>query len=359
MMKMIIRGIIFGILSAALAVPSMAQDQNPQRIHIGLGGNPYNKPFISGAFGYAQEQALFDREFAKEGIKVQYHFFKGFGPASNEALANGSIDFAAYGDLCGVVSKAAGLKIHVLAIMGGAGDTYIIAPVDSPVHSFDDLKGRRIALPKGTYMDLSFNRILKDKGLKESDFKIFNLTAIDGLAAVASGAVEAQIGSYASLDLVNRGCAKLIYSTADENSPGDYKSFSEIVVREEFESKYPDVVRRVIKVIVQANSYLADEAHRETAIRLTEKTGVPALLARQELGNKSLRWVYGLSVDPDAIARLKTTVAFAKERGIIRNDIDVDQWVRPQYLRKAYQDLGIEDQWFLPKEKHYIKVRKM
>jgi len=243
-MKKVFQGIMLGLVFLAWAAPLPAQEPYPKVIHIGLGGNPYNKPFVSGAFGYAQEQALFDKEFAKEGIKVQYHLFKGFGPASNEALANGSIDFAAYGDLCGVVSKAAGLKILVLAISGGAGDTYIITPAHSPIRTFDDLKGKRIALAKGTYMDLSFSRIIKDKGLKESDFKIFNLSAIDGLAAVAGGMVEAQVGSAASLDLVNRGQARLIFSTAGPDSPDDYKSFGEIVVREEFEQKYAKLAKK-------------------------------------------------------------------------------------------------------------------
>jgi sulfonate transport system substrate-binding protein len=354
-MKIILRSMVLGILNAALFLPAMAREPYPQVIQIGLGGNAYNKPFISGTFGYAQAAGLFEKEFAPDGIKVQYHFFKGFGPASNEALANGSIDFAAYGDLCGVVSRAGGLKIHVLAITGGAGDTYIIAPANSPARTFDELKGKRIALPKGTYMDLSFNKIIKDKGLKESDFKLFNLTALDGLAAVAGGMVEAQVGSYASLELVHQGKAKLLYTTAEPNSPDYYKSFNEIVVREDFEQKYPELVGRVMKVIAQANQYLTDERHRAEAIQLSEKTGVPAWLAQQELGNKSLRWVYGLSVDPDAIARLKETVAFSRERGIIRNDVDVDAWVRPQYLQNAYRELGEEDHWLLPKEKHYIK----
>jgi hypothetical protein len=56
-------------------------------------------------------------------------------------------------------------------------------------------------------MDLSFNKIISDRGLKESDFKIYNLTAIDGLTALAGGSVDAQIGTYAALDLVNRGAA--------------------------------------------------------------------------------------------------------------------------------------------------------
>jgi sulfonate transport system substrate-binding protein len=327
----------------------------PKEINLGLTGNPYNKPFVSGAFGYAKEAGLFEKEFAKDGIKVNFKMYKGFGPAINEALANKTVDFGAYGDLCGVVSKAGGLKIYVLALTGGSGDTYIAVPYDSKAKSIEDLKGKKVALAKGTYMDLSFNKIIFDRGLKEKDFKIINLTAIDGLAALAGGVVDAQAGSSSTLELVRTNRARIIYSTAGPDAPDAYRSFGEIVVREDFEKKYPDIVKRVIKVIAQANLYITDEKNREKAVALTLKTGVPEALIRKELGNKSLRWVYGLSIDKDAVARLKETVKFVKDRGMIRKDIDVDEWVKPQYLTEAYGELGVKNSWSLPISEHYIK----
>lgn len=297
---------------------------------------------------------MFEKEFAGDGIKVVYHLFKGFGPAANEALASGTVDFAAYGDLCGVVSRAGGLKIHVLAITGGAGDTYIVVPANSSIKSFDGLKGKKVALAKGTYMDLSFNRMISDRGFSEKDFKIYNLTAIDGLAALAGGSVDAQVGTYAALDLVNRGQLKVIYSTAVPGVPDNYMAFGEIVVRDDFEKKYPGLVKRVIKVIALANLFVSDEKNREVVLKLSEKTGVPPELAKQEIGNKRLRWINGLSMDCGAIARLKETVEFAKKRGMIRADIDVEEWVRPQYLSDAYKELGVRDRWKLPASEHYI-----
>jgi hypothetical protein len=85
---------------------------------------------------------------------------------------------------------------------------------------------------------------------------------------------------------------------------------------------------------------------------------VPPELARQELGDKSLRWVSGLSVDKDAIIRLKETVEFAKKHNMIRKDIDVNDWVRPQYLTEVYKELGVQDKWILPVSGHYIKNAK-
>lgn len=327
----------------------------PKEINLGLGSNPYNKPYVSGAFGYAQEAGLFEKEFAKDGIKINYKLYKGFGPAINEALANKTVDFGAYGDLCGVVSKAGGLKIYVLALTGGSGDTYIAVPYDSKAKTIEDLKGKKLALAKGTYMDLSFNKIAFDRGLKEKDFKIINLTAIDGLAALAGGAVDAQAGSSSLLELVRTNRARIIYSTAGPDAPDVYRSFGEIVVREDFEKKYPGLVKRVVKVIAQANLYLTDEKNMEKAIALTLKTGVPEALVRQELGNKTLRWVNGLSLDKDAVNRLKETVKFVKDRGMIRKDINVDEWVKPQYLTGAYKELGAKDAWILPISEHYIK----
>ena len=47
-----------------------------------------------------------EEEFKKDGVKVQWTFFKGAGPAVNEALVNKQLDFAWQGDLPSIVHRA-------------------------------------------------------------------------------------------------------------------------------------------------------------------------------------------------------------------------------------------------------------
>jgi hypothetical protein len=43
---------------------------------------------------------------------------------------------------------------------------------------------------------------------------------------------------------------------------------------------------------------------------------------------------------------------------MIRKDIDINDWVRPQYLTEVYKELGVQDKWVLPASAHYIKNTK-
>jgi sulfonate transport system substrate-binding protein len=352
------------LLSLGLAAWAAADTNHPKVIRFGLVGNPYNKPYVGGAWGYADEKGLLKKEFEKEGIDIQYVILTGTGPAINEAIANNTVDFGAYGDLVGVVGKAGGLKIHVIAITGGTQETYVTSPISSNIKSFDDLKGKKVGLLKGTYLHLSFNKFIKERGLSESDYQIYNLQAADGLAAIAGGSIDAYIGASNFLDLVDKGQGKIVYTTnadypvdkANQGTADNLKGFGEIVVTENFEKKYPEIVKRVLKVVVQANTLFQDDKNRAEYFRLASKTGTSFKVNKNDLGNKSLRWVNGLSIDKDAVARLQETIDFAKQSRIIRTDIDINEWVRPQYLQEVFKDLGIEDHWIVTNQ--FISKKK-
>ena len=69
--------------------------ENPKVIRLGLVGNAYGKPYTSGPQGYVNDRGLLEKEFAKDGIRIELSYFKGAGPAVNEALASGLADFGA------------------------------------------------------------------------------------------------------------------------------------------------------------------------------------------------------------------------------------------------------------------------
>src|ERR1035437_4249286 len=93
--------VLFGVLVAVTAPMSAS----PVEIHLGVVGNPFDKPIATGILGYAQEHRLFETEFANDGIAIKWDFYKGTGPAINEGLANGGVDITSYGDLPGILGK--------------------------------------------------------------------------------------------------------------------------------------------------------------------------------------------------------------------------------------------------------------
>ncbi|MEN0106811.1 MAG: nitrate ABC transporter substrate-binding protein, partial [Pseudomonas sp.] len=72
-------------------------------------------PSGAGIVDVLRDRQDLEKEFAADGIEVQWNFFKGAGPAVNEALANGQVDFAYLGDLPAIVGKANGQDTRQLS----------------------------------------------------------------------------------------------------------------------------------------------------------------------------------------------------------------------------------------------------
>src|SRR5512138_313235 len=115
------------MLTVAGAACAQAADL-PSAIRIGLAGNSYGKPFASGIMGSVQANGLLEEEFGRDGISIEFNFLKGTGPAVNEALANGSLDFGLSGDLPVIAGRAGGLKTKLIAVSSRGGNTYIVVP---------------------------------------------------------------------------------------------------------------------------------------------------------------------------------------------------------------------------------------
>ncbi|MFX6759751.1 TetR family transcriptional regulator, partial [Acinetobacter baumannii] len=75
-----------------------------------------NRPFAGGSpAALAHAERSVEKELADlPGVKVDGSFFKGAGPAVNEAFANSQLDFALQGDLPSVIGRANGLKTRIL-----------------------------------------------------------------------------------------------------------------------------------------------------------------------------------------------------------------------------------------------------
>ena len=73
-------------------------------------------------------------------------FFKGAGPAVNEALSNKQIDFAYQGDLPQVVGRANGLKTKLLVASGVRNNLYLVALVASPLSSIKDIRDHKVSI---------------------------------------------------------------------------------------------------------------------------------------------------------------------------------------------------------------------
>src|SRR6201993_296080 len=114
------------------------------------------------------------------------------GPPLLEALNVGSIDFGLSGETPPIFAQAAGAPLVYLAYDPPAprGEA-ILVPKDSPLHSVADLRGKKVALNKGSNVHYLLVKALEKAGLKYSDIARAFLAPADARAAFERGSVDA------------------------------------------------------------------------------------------------------------------------------------------------------------------------
>jgi sulfonate transport system substrate-binding protein len=322
-----------------------APSDKPTVIRLGVATAGAGHPPVYGgsSSATAQIKGWVEDEFKADGIKVEWVFFKGAGPAVNEALANNQLDFAFQGDLPSIIGRASGIKTKILLASGIRADVYLAVPRDSSVQSMQDLKGKRVAIFRGTNLQLAVARVLETNGLSERDLKVLNLDFAASQAALASKDIDAAFGGFEMLLLRDKGVARIVYS-----SKGDSTAFTRhahVLVTEEFERKYPVIVGRVVKTLVKAARWTSDEEHRNEVFQLWARTGIPFTTWKEVYEGEPMKLRHSPLFDDFLVHRYKQAVADSLRFKLIRNDIDVDKWIDTTYLSAALSALSLEGFW--------------
>jgi sulfonate transport system substrate-binding protein len=127
------------------------------------------------------------------GYKVSWTEFPS-GPPLLEALNVGAIDFGIAGETPPIFAQAAGAPLVYLAYDPPApqGEA-ILVPKDSTLKSVADLKGKKVALNKGSNVHYLLVEALEKAGLKYTDIQPVFLAPSDALAAFTRGSVDAWV----------------------------------------------------------------------------------------------------------------------------------------------------------------------
>ena len=336
--------IVVSLLIAGWSLHAADPDQ-PEVVRIGFATIGLNGRLVAplSPIATAQHQGLIDARFKEHGIRIDWNFYKGAGPAVNEALANGQLDFAWQGDLPGIVGRASGLKTKLLLAQHQRANSFLVAPLDSPANSIADLVGKRVAMFKGTNLQLAVGKALTANGLTERDFKSINLEASAGLAAFSAKELDGLWGGLELLPLILNKQVKLIYSTRGQ-SPVLTKQ-TDLLVTEDFEQRYPKVVQLLVDVLVEQAHWESDESHRDELFRTWSDVGLPAAVFAAEFEGSALRDRQSPLLDEFFIDQYRTSARTAYELRLIRSQIDVDSWFEPKYLNEALHRQHLEGFW--------------
>ena len=196
-----------------------------------------------------KQKGLLEKEFAKDGIGIVWVQSAGSNKAL-EFLNAGSIDFGSTAGSAALVARINGNPIKSIYVYSRPEWTALVTARDSKIATVADLKGKRVAVTRGTDPHIFLVRALLDAGLSEKDITPVLLQHADGKTALIRGDVDAWAGLDPMMAQaeVEEG-ARLFFRKPDANTWGILN------VREQFLKDYPEVVRRVLATYEEARKY--------------------------------------------------------------------------------------------------------
>ena len=183
------RHVLGGIAAAALAIvaasapgPAAAADRV-----LRIGVQKY------GTLVILREHGVLEPLLAKLGWTVRWTEFPG-GPQLLEALNVGELDFGTAGEAPPVFAQAAGAPLVYVGVEPPSpkGEA-ILVPQDSALKTVADLRGKRVALNKGSNVHFLLVQALRSAGMTPSDIESVFLAPADARAAFEQGAVDAWV----------------------------------------------------------------------------------------------------------------------------------------------------------------------
>lgn len=329
------------LLAASAWSSSGAADaqQAPTVIRIGVPDlSTRNQPYAPGLLGIAHDQRQLEQAFEASGTRIEWHFFRGAGPAINEALANGQLDVAALGDLAAIIGRASGLETRVL--MGSRGTNMFLASrPQANIRRVEDLEGKRVAVYRGTADQLSFGRMLAGVGLSERDVKVISLDWTAAGAALLAGQIDATWSNYNVLQLRDKG---LVVPLSTRTSSLQATTQGTLLATQAFIDRYPETTQTLVEVLVDNAAALIDPARYEQYLVDQERaSGIPLALAREESEGMDQRFRFSPRLDPFLAASLDASMRQARELRLIRRQFDVGQWFEPRFVEQAVARHGL------------------
>jgi sulfonate transport system substrate-binding protein len=114
------------------------------------------------------------------------------GPPMLEAMSAGAVDLGATGDAPPIFAQASGAPLSYAAVQPVTGDSEgLLVPPRSRLRDARDLRGKRIALTRGTSAHIFLVKVLKSVGMTLSDIKPVFLAPADAASAFAGDSFDA------------------------------------------------------------------------------------------------------------------------------------------------------------------------
>lgn len=291
-----------------------AADSVPKAVHVG-----YQK---GGFLSVSKEQGALQRRLEGLGVaEVKWSEFQ-FGPPMMEALGAGAIDFGEVGDMPPIFAQAAGQRFVYAARMPGSQHAMLV-PEGSSLRAVAEVKGKKVAVARGSSAHNVTVRLLEKAGLTFADIMPAYMPPADASAAFSRGSVDAWVvwDPYFAL-AERRQKARAIATSMDLP-----ESSSFYVANRDFATRHPRALVAVIEEVTKVTQWAAQNRDK-FAESISAAIGIEldvekVAIARARLGVGP--------VTADVIAQQQATADAFNKLGLVPKKISVRDavWLPP------------------------------
>lgn len=292
--KRLSRRTTVGLLFAAVAglggmvagMPAMAQAQAKGEVRIG-----YQK---YGTLTLLKGRGTLEKRLAEQGVGVKWTEFPA-GPVLLEGLNVGSIDFGTVGEAPPIFAQAAGANlVYVGNEPPSPASEAIVVPKGSSLRTLADLKGKKIALNKGSNVHYLLLKALEKAGVAYADIQPVFLPPADARAAFERGSVDA----WAIWDPFLAAAEKQIGARVLADGKGLVANYQFYLASRTYAEKNPEILRIVLDEVAKVDEWGRSNPD-DVATILSAQTG----LSKDVVALAASRYTYGVKpVSVDVIA---------------------------------------------------------
>lgn len=299
-------GLALALLLPAAHVQAQTAEKpradQPKTVRITYVTAPFNVPSI-----VMREKGFLDEAFAAKGIKVENPVITS-GAQQTQAIAAGEIDIASVlGGTSAILAAANGVPLKVVAAYARSPKAYfLMTRADGPT-KLADLRGKKIAGPKGTVLNQLLVAALASQKLKLSDVEYINMDLPAARAALLAGQVDVATLAGANVTQVEKAGGRALTS-----GEGLIKPTTVIGANAAFLEKHPDLVAAYFAAHHKAIDFMAKNPEEALAIAAKEQK-ISVEDARAQL---PLYDFTSVMTDTD-IANLSEDQAFMIEAGML------------------------------------------
>lgn len=300
--------VLFGVVVLFL-LSACGKENKVKEINLTYVKSPLNIPSI-----LEKNLKMFDKEFEKDGIKINFYELT-TGPEQTNALAAGELDFLhALGGTSAIIAASNGVDLKITNVYSRSPKGFMILSKKDDINTPESLKGKKIGGPKGTILHQVLVGYLGKGNLKEEDVEFVNMGLPEALAAMESGHIDAALlAGPVALKAIKNG-AKVV-----TNGEGLTQGLVVTAVSGEFLKENPELVKRFLKVNEEAVKYI--EENFENTLKITaEDVG----LTEKEVLELYPLYDFNPEIREADVQDLIETQEFLMKNGMQENKIDIN-----------------------------------